>query len=433
MTDLQGARRRYWTVAVLAVVAFLATVDRQAFAILLVPIQNELRASDAAMGFLMGTAFAVAQAIFSLPMGRLADRVNRRNLLAVALAVWSVATVTSGLAGSFIALLIARFVVGAAEAAQNPTTASLVADLFSANRRGSAFMFCSAGMALGVAFGSYASGILTDLYSWNVALFLVGFPGLVVASILYLTVPEPPRTGLRGTHPIAARPLTLRQLLRQCLAIPTLPPLVLGFTALHGAVLGWFVWFPVFLMRIHGLSAAETGAVFGTIVLCGVLSAVWGGPLSDLLARRGARWRVYFIAGVTALSIPLILASSIVSSAAAAQACAMGFALFAGAYHPVLMAIYTSVSPPDIRGSVSSLVFLAGMLFGGAAVPFAFGMANDALGARFGDEAVRVTLLLAPVLLAIATTCFWIARRSVEKDIAAVETPPLQLSVSEAK
>lgn len=427
--DSRGARRRYWTLSVLAVVAFLATVDRQAFAILLVPIQSELRVSDAAMGFLMGTAFAVAQAIFSLPMGRLADRINRRTFLAVALAVWSVATAISGLASSFIALLIARFVVGAAEAAQIPNTASLVGDLFRANQRGSAFMFCSAGMALGVAFGSYAGGTLNDLYSWNVALFVVGLPGLVVAGVLYLTVPEPPRAGLQGKYLSAAQTPTMFQLLRQCLAIRTLPPLVLGFTALHGAVMGWFVWFPVFLMRIHGLSAAETGSVFGAIVLCGMLAAMWGGPVSDLLARRGARWRIYFIAAVTALSIPLILASSLVPSLGAAQVSAMGFALFAGGYHPVTMALYTSLSPPNIRGSVAALVFLMGTLFGGAVVPFVFGVANDALSERFGAEAVRFTLLLAPILLIVAMTSFWLARRSVEEDTAAAESPISQLSV----
>src|SRR5262249_18356112 len=102
------------------------------------------------------------------------------------------------------------------------------------------------------------------------------------------------------------------------------------------------------------------------------------------------------------------------------QVCAMGFTLFAGGYHPVTMAIYTSVCPPNIRGSVAALVFLVGMLFGGAVVPFVFGVTNDALSARFGDDAIGFTLLLAPALLAGAMTCFWIARRSVEKDESSI-------------
>jgi predicted MFS family arabinose efflux permease len=413
--------RRYWTLGVLAAVAFLATVDRQAFVVLLVPIQRDLQASDAAMGFLMGSVFAIAQAIFSLPLGRLVDRSNRRTLLAIAVAIWSVATAFSGLASTLFALMVARLVVGAAEAAQTPATASMVADLFHKNQRGTAFMFCSAGMAIGVAFGSYASGTLNDLYGWHMALLLVGLPGLIVAGVLYLTVPEPPRGGKPSVSQGATSAIPFMQLLRKCLHIRTLQPFVLGVVALHGAVMGWFIWFPVFLMRVHGLSAAEMGSVFGAIILCGALSAIWGGPFSDFLARRGARWRIYFIFAVTVLSIPLIFASTLVTSLFAAQACAMGFTLLAGGYHPVAMAIYTSLSPPHMRGSVSALVYLISTLLGGAAVPFILGLANDALSAKVGDAAVRFTLLLAPALLAIAAIFFWIARRSVEKDTEAAD------------
>jgi predicted MFS family arabinose efflux permease len=414
-------QRRYWTLGVLAVVAFLATVDRQAFAVLLVPIQAQLKVGDAAMGFLMGSAFSLAQAAFSLPMGWLVDRGNRRSVLAMALAVWSLATACSGLAGSFIALLVIRLVVGAAEAAQTPATASLVGDLFRSNQRGSAFMCCSVGMALGVSFGSYASGTLSDLYGWNVALFVVGAPGLVVASILYLTVPEPRRSGPQVASPGNASATTLLQVLRQVLAIRTLPPFIIAFAALQGAVFAWFVWFPVLLMRVHGLSATQMGSVFGSIVLCGVLSAIWGGPVSDLLARRGARWRIYFILAITLLAMPLLLASSIAPSLWAAQLCAMGFTLIAGGHHPVVMATYASLSPPGIRGSVAALVYLVVTLVGGGATPFVFGLVNDALSASQGDQAVRFTLLLAPVLLAIAALFFWIAGRTVEKDTAAAE------------
>lgn len=413
--------RRYWTLVVLAVVAFLATVDRQAFAVLLVPIQAELHVSDAAMGFLMGSAFALAQAAFSLPMGWLVDRRNRRNLLAMALAVWSLATALSGLASTFVALLVARLLVGAAEAAQTPTTASLVGDLFGRNQRGSAFMCCSVGMALGVSFGSFASGTLSDRYGWDIALLVVGAPGLIVAVIVYLTVPEPRRTGLHGKSPAGASTTTVRQLLRQVLAIRTLPPFIIAFAALQGAVFAWFVWFPVLLMRVHGLSAAEMGSLFGTIVFCGVLSAMWGGPVSDLLARRGARWRIHFIVAITVLSIPLLLTSSLASSLRTAQLCAMGFTLIAGGHHPVAMATYASLSPPGMRGSVAALVYLVVTLVGGGAAPFAFGLVNDALSASQGDQAVRVTLLLAPVLLAVAAILFWIAGRSVDKDTAAAD------------
>jgi predicted MFS family arabinose efflux permease len=418
--DVPRPRRRYWTLGVLAAVAFLATVDRQAFAVLLVPIQAELKVGDAAMGFLMGSAFALAQAAFSLPMGRLVDRHDRRALLAVALAVWSLATALGGLAGSFVALLAVRLVVGAAEAAQTPATASLVGDLFGANLRGSAFMCCSVGMGLGVSFGSWASGTLSDLHGWRVALFVVGAPGLIVAAILWLTVPEPPR----GENANGASNGSVSQVLKMISNIRTLPPFVIAFAALQGAVFAWFVWFPVLLMRVHGLSAGEMGSVFATIVLCGVVSAMWGGPVSDLLARRGARWRIHFILAVTLLSMPLMLASGMATSLAVAQLCAMGFTLIAGGHHPVAMAIYASLSPPAMRGSVAATVYLVVTLVGGGAMPFVFGLVNDALSASHAAQAVRYTLLLGPVLLVVAAIFFHIAGRTIENDVAAAERVP---------
>jgi predicted MFS family arabinose efflux permease len=404
-----SARRRWWTLAVLALVAFIATVDRQAFVVLLVPIQKQLQVGDAAMGFLMGSAFALAQAAFSLPMGRLVDRTNRRNLLALALAAWSLATALGGLASTFAALVVARLVVGAAEAAQTPATASLVGDLFDANRRGAAFTFCSVGMGLGVSFGAYAGGKLSDLYGWNAALFAVGAPGLIVALMLYLTVPEPRRAGALDTRPAVA----LSQML----------PFVVAFAALQGAVFAWFVWFPVLLMRVHGLSAAQMGSIFGTAVLCGVASALWIGPVSDVFARRGARRRVQFLVAIAALSAPLMLASALAPSLRVATWCAIGFTLIAGGHHPVAMATYASLSPPRVRGSVAAVVYLVVTLAGGAGAPFVFGLVNDALSARYAEQTVRYTLLLAPVLLAVAAVFFRIAARTVDDDTAAAERP----------
>jgi predicted MFS family arabinose efflux permease len=421
-TTFLGSFARYWTLGVLAVVAFLATVDRQAFAVLLVPVQQELQVSDSAMGFLMGSAFAVAQAIFTIPLAWLSDRTNRRNLLAIAVAVWSVATALGGLAGSFVTLLLARLVVGAAEAAQTPATVSMVSDLFGRNQRGSAFMVCSAGTALGVAFGAYAGGMLSDRYGWHAALYVVGLPGLLVAAILYLTVREPVRALPIDANKGGANGETILGQLRKCLAIPTLPPFIIGFLALQGAVMGWFVWFPVFLMRTHGLTASQMGAIFGTVILFGVISTVWAGPVSDLLARRGARWRLHFIVGVTLTSRPLLSLSSLVPTMTAAQICAMGFTLLLGGMHPVATATYASLSPPTMRAFVAGLVYVFVTIFGAAAAPLVFGILNDALSPVYGDQALRYTLLLAPALLGVAACFFWIAGRTVEDDTAAAES-----------
>ncbi|WP_342238486.1 MFS transporter [Inquilinus sp. OTU3971] len=413
---------RYWTLAILALVAFLAMVDRQAFSVLLVPMQRDLGVSDGKMGFLSGSAFALAQAIFTLPLAWLADRTSRRDLLVVAVIVWSLATAVGGLAGGFATLLLARLVVGAAEAAQTPATVSLVADLFERNQRGAAFMACSVGAALGVSFGAYVGGALSERQGWQGALQTVGLPGLLVAAILRMTVTEPPRPARVERSELGDLRAAASQL-KQSLAIPTLPPFLAGYVALQAASMGWYIWFPAFLMRVHGLSAAQMGAVFGTVVLCGMLAAMWGGPVSDLLAKRGARWRLYFIVAIIGLSIPFLCLSFLAPSLILAQICAMGFTLFLGAHHPVAMATYASLSPPASRAFVSGLVFVSGALLGAAAAPLLFGVVNDLLAPSLGARGLRYTLLLAPALLAVAAVFYAIASRTADGDTLAAERP----------
>lgn len=415
-----GTATRGWTLVLLALVAFLAMVDRQAFSVLLAPMQRDLRVGDGAMGFLAGSAFALAQAIFTLPLAWLADRISRRDLLVAAIVVWSIATACGGLAGSFAALLIARLVVGAAEAAQTPATVSLVADLFERDQRGAAFMACSVGAALGVSFGAYAAGLLSELHGWRSALLVVGLPGLIVAAVLRLTVAEPPRS--RAAAAQARGPGAALAQLKHCLAIPTLPPFLLGYVALQAASMGWYIWFPVFLMRVHGLSTAQMGAVFGLIVICGMLGAAWGGPVSDRLARRGARWRLYFIVAVIGIAIPFLSLSFLAPSLILAQACAMGFTLFLGGHHPVAMATYASLSPPTSRAVVSGLVYVSGAVLGGAAAPLVFGTINDRLSPALGPHALGRTLLLAPLLLAVAAAFYAVASRTADQDTLAAES-----------
>jgi MFS family permease len=413
-------RGRYWTLGVLAVVAFLASVDRQAFSVLLVPIQRQLQVSDGAMGFLTGSAFTVAQAVFMLPLARIADRANRRNVLAIALAIWGVATALSGLAGAFVSLLLARMIVGAAEAAQPPTTVSLVADLFGRNRRGAAFSAIAVGTALGLGFGEFGAGILSDRYSWHVALLVVGLPALIVAAVLFLTVPEPARSLPDGGGVTTADPASLFEQLRQCLAIRTLRSFIIGYIALQAAIAGWLVWFPAFLMRVHGLSASSMGATIGATLLCGMVSNIWSGQVGDILARRGPRWRLYFIVAVLLVSVPILFASSLVPALLAAQACVMTFMLLSGGLSSTTMAAYSSLSPPNMRALVSALVVLPGAV-GGVASPAALGLVNDALSQAHGAEALRYTLVLVPALLAVSALFFWISSRTADEDTAAAE------------
>ena len=109
--NISAATRRY-ALVMLAVVYMFNFIDRQILAILLPAIREEFGVSDVWLGFLAGTAFAFFYVVLGIPVARYADRHNRRNLIALAVALWSGMTALCGAAANFAQLALARIGVG---------------------------------------------------------------------------------------------------------------------------------------------------------------------------------------------------------------------------------------------------------------------------------------------------------------------------------
>ena len=190
MARAPSVSERYarYVLAVLFAVYVCNFIDRQILAILLQPIKLDLHASDTAMGFLTGFAFALFYAVAGVPIARLADRRGRSALIAAGLAVWSAMTAASGLAQTFTQLALARIGVGVGEAAGSPPAHSLIADYFPPRRRAAAMAIYSAGVPVGVLFGYLIGGWMNEFFGWRRAFFVVGLPGLALALVVRLTV-----------------------------------------------------------------------------------------------------------------------------------------------------------------------------------------------------------------------------------------------------
>src|SRR5262245_23545942 len=220
-----------YVLGVLVVVYVFNFLDRQILAILAERIRADLGVSDAELGFLYGTTFAVFFAVFGIPLGRLADVWDRRKLIALGLAVWSLMTALSGLARSFPELALARIGVGIGEASAAPAAFSLLSDLFPPARRATVLAVYSSGIYLGAGLGLVVGGIVVDrwdaafptaapfgLRGWQAAFLLVGLPGLLLA-LWVRTLREPARESEQGLarrdapRPWAAFLLELRAVL----------------------------------------------------------------------------------------------------------------------------------------------------------------------------------------------------------------------------
>ncbi len=211
-----GAYARY-VLGVLVLVYAIIFVDRQILSILAEDIKRDLKLSDADLGFLYGTAFAVFYALFGIPLGRLADNWVRVRLLSAGLFVWSAMTALSGLSTNFLQLSAARIGVGVGEASASPSAFSMLSDWFPKSQRATALAVYSAGLYLGGGVSlligavvvkawnnAYPAGGPFGLAGWQAAFLAVGLPGMLLAfwvSTLKEPIrgraeglPEPPRT-----------------------------------------------------------------------------------------------------------------------------------------------------------------------------------------------------------------------------------------------
>ena len=186
-------RHRRYTLFILTLVFMFSHIDRSIVGILAEPIKAEFALSDTQLGVLTGFAFALVYATLGIPLALLADRSNRRNIIAVAIAVWSAMTALSGFATNYTQLVLARIGVGIGEAGSTPQSHSMIADLYPQHERARALGIFSLGISLGVMFGFLAGGVISSVWGWRAAFFVVGLPGLLLAIVVGLTVREPER------------------------------------------------------------------------------------------------------------------------------------------------------------------------------------------------------------------------------------------------
>ena len=182
--------RRNYTLVILMLSYACALLDRSVMNIVMPQLKREFHFTDANLGLLSGFAFTTFFVVFGLPLAALADRTNRRNLIAVSIALWSVMTAVCGTAGSLAQLALCRVGVSVGEAGLAPSAQSMISDLFPTERRGYALSVYSLGIGLGAIVGLAGGGYLAQHYGWRQTFFIFATPGLVLSLVILLTVKE---------------------------------------------------------------------------------------------------------------------------------------------------------------------------------------------------------------------------------------------------
>ena len=407
-TPYPAPARAWWIVAVLTVAYAFAFIDRQILTLLVGPIRKDLGISDTQMSLLIGLSFGLFYTVFGIPLGRMADRMSRRGLVASGMLVWSVMTAACGLAGRFPTLLLARMGVGVGEATLSPSAYSLIADIFPPAKRSQALSVYATGIYVGGGLAFVIGGVLVQLISadfitlpivgavrpWQAVFFAVGLPG-IFASLLLLTFREPARRGAGMDASGAAVRVPIRDVTAFVRAHwRTLFCHNVGFGLMAMGGYSIIAWVPSMYIRHFGWSARDIGVSFGIMgAAAGLLGALTGGRLATVLHQRGHVDADLRIGTLAAAACLLCYAVFPLLPTGGSAFVPLTFAQFFSAFPwGVAAAAIARVTPNPMRGQVSALYLFVLNFVGLGFGPTAVALLTDRLFHR--DDAIHLSLLI---------------------------------------
>jgi MFS family permease len=417
-----GTRRYVLTILVIAYT--FNFIDRQILGILVEPIRLELGVGDTAMGLLTGLGFAVFYTLMGIPIARYADRANRRNLIAVAVGIWSVFTAAQGLAQNYWQLLAYRIGVGVGEAGCSPPAHSMLADYYPANERATALGIYSLGIPIGILFGFFVGGWMNEWFGWRVAFFVVGIPGIVLALVIRFTVKEPQRgmSEARVANPAVASQPSIGAVFRYLLARRSFVHMALGggITAFVGY--GLISWSAAFLARSHGMSSGEIGTWLGLIFgIPGGIGIVLGGRLADYLGARDARWYLWIVAIALLLSVPAAVFVFLLDDIRWVLLLLVVPVMLGNFYQATTFAQTQTLVGLRMRSVAAAILLFAINIIGLALGPSVVGLISDLLAADYGEHSLRWALMICSLANVWAAWHYWRAGAAFPGDLQRVE------------
>lgn len=404
-----SGRSATYALSVLTFINLFNYIDRQVLSALVEPVKADLGLTDVQMGFI-ASAFIIVYALTSPVFGALGDKRRRPPLIALGVAIWSVATGLGGFARGFWTLFLARSTVGVGEAAYGTIAPALLADYFPREKRGRVLAVFFAAIPIGSAAGYVLGGFAEQQFGWRAAFWIAGFPGILLA-LLALVVKDVPR-GQHDLHTHVPRVSgsAYRDLLRNRPYILA----VLGYAAYTFALGGLAFWMPAFLERTRGMTRSEATVTFGAVVIVtGFAGTFLGGWLGDKLLAR-TRQSYLWVSGVaTLLAAPLtFVALSSPSRNVYLVTIVLAQVLIFMCTGPINSAIVNAVSPLE-RATAVGLSVLTMHFLGDIPSPPLIGILSDRSSLERAVLIVPVAILIAGIIWTYAA---WHGERTTAKE-----------------
>ncbi len=364
-----GTTPAYQTALVLLLGVNMGIVflDRNAFGLLAPLIQPEFQLTNTEVGLITGI-LAVTWALSSFGLNRLADLTGRSKLLLVgATVIFSLASISSGLAVGLLTLLAARALMGLAEGGLPPLSTHIVTCEVAPERRGLAIgMLSTIGLNAIPLLGPLVIVGIGTAYGWREAFWIAGIPGLVMAALIWIYVRNPPHARADDAPKGSVIPLLKLRNIRFTMMLGTLAMTV---------VVGTAAFMPLYLVQVAGLSNPMMGTVMTAAIAAGIAFGFLGPLLSDHIGRKPVIIGCFMLAGAGFLvlafsggSLPLVFAGGIVANAGA------------GAGILIMVVVPGESAPPHLKATGMGFNAAVGELLGAGAMPVVIGWAADRAG-----------------------------------------------------
>ena len=403
MAKTQTTVRSYswYALGLLTLVYIFNYLDRTIIYILLPLIKKEMAFTDLQLALLGSMSFVIFFTVLGIPFGRLADRAVRKNMIAAGLAVWSVFSGLTGFANGFWSLLICRVMVGVGESTLGPAALSLLSDYFPPRVRATVQAIYSSGIAIGAGLAFFLGGWLGQYYGWRVAFYALGFPGLVIAVLVYMLREEP-----RGTTEVVTTRYTANDWKILFKSIPLRYHYIgYGFFGLAANNLSF--WGATFVTRVYKLDLLTIGKWGGLLTLiAGVPGTILGGYFADKFLRFGRGGRMLFGALAALIAVPfwlLFIFSGHLLLLLIANLVLLALSLV---WLGPAAADVHDIAGPELRGLGIGIYFFAVIIAYGLG-SLVIGQLNDWLSATTLPLNMRYSMLLCPLSCLLATLSLW--------------------------
>ncbi|UTW54943.1 MFS transporter [Kordiimonas sp. SCSIO 12610] len=413
---------KYYTLFILTIVYAFNFIDRQILVIMQEAIKVDLELTDTWLGFLSGPAFALFYTIVGIPIARYADFANRRNIIAVSLALWSGMTALSGLAQNVIQLAMARVGVGIGEAGGSPPSHSIISNMFKEKERATALAIYSSGLYLGILLGYILGGYLVVAYGWRNTFFIVGIPGVLMALLVRFTLKEPIRenaTSIRSEpFKISDHFVGIFKVMGVLFRLKSFPYFALGcaMSAFISYGVGNFV--PSYIIRYYDLSPSDFAI---RLALSGggggMIGTFLGGYLTDKIGAKDIRWYLWLPGLIAVLAIPFAIWAYLVTDVDTMFILIFVYTVMGTLYLAPAIATAHRLVVPHMRAMASAVLFFILNLIGLGLGPLFIGFLSDYLTKINGVESLREAMIIGVCLAVIKGVLFYIGGRHLPEDL----------------